>query len=234
MGRLLQENAALLETLRLIQQSAQPQMPAANTGHSGFVCGFSQSSFAGCSLMPGCLQQPVPGQAFAQFSSSSAQAEADVKSEQKLKISTARTTVMLRNLPNNYTRAMVLKLLESKGFDSHTYNFLYLPIDFKTRVALGYAFVDLASPSLVQGFWEAFDGFSDWVLPSRKRCFVSWCEPSQGVEAHIERYRNSPVMHDSVPEEHKPMLLENGCRVPFPKPTKAIRAPRLRGCRREH
>merc|ERR1712217_919864 len=135
-----------------------------------------------------------------------------------------RTTVMLRNLPNSYTRAMVLELLESNGFDFTKFHFLYLPIDFQTKVALGYAFVDLVHPDLVQRFWRTFDGFSSWALPSRKVCCVSWCEPSQGRQAHIERYRNSPVMHASVPDEYKPLLLENGRRVPFPKATRAIRA----------
>jgi hypothetical protein len=239
-ARLARENAAHLETLQLIGQSTEPLVPAANIGHYGFVPVPSMSYLMDCSQVPSCFQQPALEQVCAQFSSLGP-AQAEVQSEAFSKfgntmacsLKDARTTVMLRNLPNNYTQAMVLKLLESKGFGSSTYNFFYLPIDFQTRVALGYAFVDLAHPSLVQRFWEVFDGFSDWVLPSRKVCFVSWCEPSQGVEAHIERYRNSPVMHDSVPDEHKPLLLENGCRVPFPEPTKAIRAPRIRPCRRQ-
>jgi len=143
-----------------------------------------------------------------------------------------RTTVMLRNMPNNYTRAMVLELLESNGFDSRTYDFLYLPIDFRTNVALGYAIVDLVHPNLVERFWKVFDGFSSWAFPSRKVCFVSWCEPNQGKQAHMMRYRNSPVMHSSVPDEYKPLLLKSGRRIPFPKPTKKIQAPRLRNDRR--
>jgi len=144
----------------------------------------------------------------------------------------SRTTVMLRNLPNNYTRAMFVELLETLGFGS-MYNFLYLPIDFKTQAALGYCFVDLAHPSVVQHFWNVFHGFSNWSVPSRKKCFVTWCEPSQGLQTLAERYRNSPVMHESVPDEYKPMLLENGKRVPFLPPTKTIRQPRARDCRRK-
>lgn len=138
-----------------------------------------------------------------------------------------RTTVMLRNLPNNYTRSMLLQMLESEGFGSLC-NFVYLPIDFRTQAALGYAFVNVVSPEVVPHFWSVFDGFTNWAIPSRKVCYVSWCEPNQGLEAHIDRYRSSPVMHGSVPDEYKPVLLQNGCRIPFPKPTKAIRAPRVR------
>jgi RNA recognition motif-containing protein len=134
---------------------------------------------------------------------------------------------MLRNLPNNYTRATLLQLLCSQGFGSAC-TFVYLPIDFTTNAALGYAFVDLVDEATADRFFQVFDGFSKWVIPSRKKSYVSWCGPHQGREAHIERYRNSPVMHHSVPDEYKPVLLEGGRRVPFPEPTASIRAPRVR------
>lgn len=137
------------------------------------------------------------------------------------------TTVMLRNLPNNYTRAMVLRMLDDEGF-AGMYNFLYLPIDFKTQACLGYAFVNLVDPSQVVNFWSKFSGFSSWVLPSKKVCSVGWSGPHQGLEAHMERYRSSPVMHPSVPDECKPVIFEQGVRLPFPGPLKAPRLPRVR------
>lgn len=138
-----------------------------------------------------------------------------------------RTTVMLRNLPNNYTREMLLRLLESQGFGG-AITFVYLPIDFRSKAALGYAFVDLVDSEWVDRFWATFDGFANWAIPSRKVCYVSWSGPSQGLAAHIERYRNSPVMHSSVPDEYKPVIMRGGCRVPFPEPTRSIRVPRAR------
>lgn len=137
------------------------------------------------------------------------------------------TTVMLRNLPNNYTRQMLMAMLDNEGFEGK-YNFLYLPIDFQSRACLGYAFVNLVDPSYVPHFWEKFSGYSKWVLPSKKVCGVSWSGPHQGLEAHVERYRNSPVMHESVPDEYKPVILQNGLRVAFPEPSKAPRPPRIR------
>ncbi|CAL1167135.1 unnamed protein product [Cladocopium goreaui] len=119
-----------------------------------------------------------------------------------------RTTVMLRNLPNNYTRLMVVNLLNQEGFKGK-FDFLYLPIDFRSKAGLGYAFVNLCDPSFVQQFWKTFDGFTKWVLPSSKVCQVSWSGPHQGQAAHVERYRSSPIMHSSVPDECKsgdPML----------------------------
>merc|ERR1711974_13092 len=117
--------------------------------------------------------------------------------------------------------------LDDEGFGG-LYDFLYLPIDFKSRACLGYAFVNLVRPEIMGTFWSRFNGYSRWVLPSRKICGVCWSGPHQGLESHIERYRGSPVMHTSVPEEFQPALFQEGTRVPFPTPTKAPRAPRIR------
>jgi hypothetical protein len=137
-----------------------------------------------------------------------------------------RTTVMLRNLPNNYTRAMLLKAIDDEGFASQ-YDFVYLPIDFHTCCALGYAFVNLETHAVAKSFNAHFEGYSKWMIPSRKKCGVGWSSPHQGLLANIERYRNSPVMHESVPVEYKPIVLRDGVQVPFPKPTNNFRAPRI-------
>jgi hypothetical protein len=138
-----------------------------------------------------------------------------------------RTTVMLRNLPNNYNRAIILKMLDDEGFQGR-YDFLYLPIDFMSCACLGYAFVNLTEPSIVPEFWRIFNGFNRWILPSRKVCHVSWSGPHQGFEAHVELYRSSPVMHHSVHDDYKPIIFKDGQRIPFPPPLKAPRAPRVR------
>lgn len=134
---------------------------------------------------------------------------------------------MLRQLPNNYSRSMLVELLEAQNF-SKLYDFLYLPIDFTTNACMGYAFVNLVSNADALRFKAAFDGFRDWVIPSRKVCGVCWSHPNQGFQSNIDRYRNSPVMHQSVPDEFKPILLSDGVRVPFPPPLKKLRVPRMR------
>jgi hypothetical protein len=138
-----------------------------------------------------------------------------------------RTTVMLRNMPNNYSRTMLLELLDAEGFAGQ-YDFLYLPMDFQSRASLGYAFINFTSSDSAEAFWRVFDGYSNWAIPSRKMSGVSWSGPHQGLEAHIERYRNSPVMAESTPDEYKPILFDHGMRIPFPPPTRRIRAPRVR------
>jgi hypothetical protein len=140
-----------------------------------------------------------------------------------------RTTVMLRNMPNNYSRDMLLELLDSEGF-SGQYDFLYLPIDFQTKACLGYAFINLVSAAAAMRFWRTFDGYTKWAIPSRKQSGVSWSGHQQGLDAHVDRYRNSPVMSDAIPDEYKPVLFIDGVRVPFPPPTKKLKALRLKAC----
>jgi len=138
-----------------------------------------------------------------------------------------RTTLMFRNLPNNYNRSTLLSMLDSEGLKA-TYNLVYLPTDFRNFAGFGYAFVNFASHNDARQAKLAFQGFSKWRVPSRKTCDVVWSGPVQGLQAHTERYRNSPVMHDSVPDEYKPAVFVDGARVPFPAPTKRIRPPRVR------
>lgn len=140
------------------------------------------------------------------------------------------TTVMMRNLPNNYTRTMLLELLDNQGFWG-CYNMVYLPMDFSSAAGFGYAFINFVKSEGAEHFRDHFQGFAEWSVPSEKICDVMWSGVHQGLEAHIERYRNSPVMHQSVPDEFKPALFVNGERVPFPAPTKPPRAPRIRAPR---
>merc|ERR1712176_902633 len=78
--------------------------------------------------------------------------------EERQEDSTDRTTVMLRNIPNNYCRQMLITMLDSHGFAGR-YDFLYLPIDFRRKANLGYAFINLVDTEATQALWKAFDGF---------------------------------------------------------------------------
>jgi len=140
------------------------------------------------------------------------------------------TTVILRNLPNNYTRDMLVNLLDSQGF-SQKYDFVYIPMDFSSQAGLGYAFVNLVSPRDALSFWEHFEGFRKWCVTSEKVGAMNWSSPIQGFEAYVQRYRNSPVMHEAVPDGWKPAIYFQGKRIVFPRPTKSIKAPKMRSNR---
>jgi len=134
------------------------------------------------------------------------------------------TTVMFKNIPNVYSRNMVMELLDHAGFRSR-YNFLYLPVDFRSRCNFGYAFINFVSEGDAEACMAHFYGFSQWSVPSRKVASVVSSRPTQGLEACVERYRNSSVMHPSVPDEYRPVVLSNGQRILFPSATRAIADP---------
>lgn len=135
------------------------------------------------------------------------------------------TTVMMRNIPINMTREMLLQLMNAEGFVG-SYDFVYLPMDFKKMVGLGYSFINLVDGLAARRFHAHFSGFDRWGIQTEKVCEMAWSDALQGKDAHIERYRNSPVMHHSMPDDCKPLLFDDGERQPFPEPTKRIRAPR--------
>jgi len=135
-----------------------------------------------------------------------------------------RTTLMMRNLPNSYTRDMLVRLLDDEGF-AGCYDFVYLPVDFARGCGLGYAFVNLVDPSLVARFKRCFDSYSKWGMRTNKVCQVTWSDRDQGLKANVKRYRHSPVMHPSVADEFKPCLFSQGVRVPFPGPGRSVRKP---------
>lgn len=151
-----------------------------------------------------------------------------VPSDGESTVGETRTSVMLKGVPDSCTRPMMLQLLDAAGFFGR-FNFVYLPMDFKRNKNLGYALINLVSPKEALRLGRYFEGFSNWNELGGSACTVTWCSPQQGVQAHVERYRNSPVMHESVPEEWRPLLLTHGVPVAFPPPTMKIKAPKLKG-----
>jgi len=85
------------------------------------------------------------------------------------------TTVMMRNIPNKYSREQLLDLFDDQGFAT-SYDLVYLPLDFKTGIGLGYAFINLVSNDEAQRFQQRFNGFSKWKTASPKVCEVSWSD----------------------------------------------------------
>jgi len=141
--------------------------------------------------------------------------------------STPVTTILVRNIPSCYTRDGFLRLLDTECFQG-LYDLVYLPIDFTTRSGYGYAFINCTCEDAAGKFRDHFDGFTNWGVSNEKACDVSGVAVHQGLVANIQRYRNSPMMHESVLDEFRPVVFEDGVRVPFPFPTRNIKAPDVR------
>merc|ERR1712228_541744 len=113
----------------------------------------------------------------------------------------------------------------------------YMPHDFRrlpSLVNVGYFFINFISPEIAGRAWDTFAGFRDWVMDSRKVLCPAWATKTQGKAACLERYQDSPVMHQVIPAECKPMVVENGTLVPLHNCSskKVIKQPRIKPIRK--
>lgn len=180
---------------------------------------------------PGVWTRPSPS-SWRSCGSRGARYRTDGRSKAKSRCSkqsssTEATTIILRNMPIECTRDVLLQILKAEGFGK-AFDFLHVPVDFQTWQCLGYAILNLASHELALRVQEHFTSFTRWPFPSDKVCEVAWNCPHQGLATHIDRYRNSPLMHFSVSDEYRPVLFKAGVRKAFPAPTTRTRAPRIR------
>jgi len=132
---------------------------------------------------------------------------------------TAPTTVMLRNIPNQYSREKLCKRLDSQGFAGQ-YDFLYLPIDRNSERNMGYAFINFRTQQACTEFARCFSGkLASECLPgykSNKVCEVRVAQV-QGQQANLEKM-TSPnfFQHLADHEEWQPIFFdENGDQMPL-------------------
>lgn len=116
----------------------------------------------------------------------------------------ARTTVMVRNIPNKYTQSVMLAMLDKAGF-SDTYDFCYLPLDFRTRSGLGYMFVDFVSSKDAARLYKEFHGKRWDEFNSKKVCEVTYGRV-QGRDALVEHFRSAKF--PSEDPEFQPLVMK--------------------------
>ncbi|KAK7281401.1 hypothetical protein RIF29_09362 [Crotalaria pallida] len=104
-----------------------------------------------------------------------------------------RTTLMIKNIPNKYTSKMLLAAIDEnhKG----TYDFLYLPIDFKNKCNVGYAFINMLSPLLIIPFYESINGKKWEKFNSEKVASLAYAR-IQGKTALVSHFQNSSLMNE--------------------------------------
>eukprot|EP00981_Chlorochromonas_danica_P006008 scaffold1244_cov162-Ochromonas_danica.AAC.44 len=112
-----------------------------------------------------------------------------------------RTTIMVRNIPNKYNQQMLLD--EVNVHHQGTYDFFYLPIDFKNRCNVGYCFINFLDPKFIVPFVEEFEGQRWKSFNSEKICAITFAR-IQGRGAMIARFQNSSLLEKD--EEYKPLL----------------------------
>lgn len=146
------------------------------------------------------------------------------------------TTVMLRNIPNKYTREMLVKQLSVEFYGG--FDFMYLPIDFKNKCNVGYGFVNFREPYLCEAFITKFHGVDvRKCLPGLNSKKIVEVTPArvQGLSENVRRLRNSPVMNQLQDHpEWMPLLFnKHGEQEPFPMPDVPLPPVKPRGRNRE-
>jgi len=84
----------------------------------------------------------------------------------------SRTTLMIKNIPNKYGQKMLLAAVDKnhKG----TYDFFYLPIDFKNKCNVGYAFINFINVRSIVSFYHEFNDKKWEKFNSEKVCQIAF------------------------------------------------------------
>ena len=112
-----------------------------------------------------------------------------------------RTTLMIQNIPNKYTRQMLVDELNDLHYKQ--YDFIYLPIDFRNKCNLGYAFINMITPMNVINLHTNFCGASWKRSRSEKKADVKWGR-LQGKQALIDHFRASSFLK-RIPHDCRPI-----------------------------
>ncbi|CAK8565448.1 unnamed protein product [Lathyrus sativus] len=114
-----------------------------------------------------------------------------------------RTTLIIKNIPNKYISKMMLYEIE----ENHrgTYDFLYLPIDYKNNGNLGYAIINMLSHLHILPFYKTFHGkkwdtyFGEQVISLE----YAWI---QGKDTLLTHFQNSGCICELCFSRHWPIL----------------------------
>ncbi|XP_068640800.1 protein MEI2-like 6 [Aristolochia californica] len=130
---------------------------------------------------------------------------------ESVQLSGESTTLMIRNIPNKFTK-MLLDFLDSHcreqnssgNIDDETsaYDFVYLPIDFGSGCNLGYAFVNFTYRSATVRLQRVLHKKKWDILGSKKICEINLAK-IQGVEALQRHFEKSIFACDS--DEYLPV-----------------------------
>jgi len=110
---------------------------------------------------------------------------------------------MIKNIPNKYDQPLLLQTINKNHHDK--FDFFYLPIDFKNKCNVGYAFINFIDPEYIREFYEEFDGKKWTKFNSEKICKLKYGR-IQGLNSLIQHFEASSVMNQQD-KKLKPLIL---------------------------
>ena len=130
----------------------------------------------------------------------------------------------MRNIPNKYQQQMLLE--EINISHEGTYDFFYLPIDFKNKCNVGYCFINFLDPKHIVAFVKEFNGLRWKSFNSEKVCAITFAR-IQGKGSMVSRFQNSSLLEKD--DEYRPLLFyssgpDRGKPEPFPSSSRSVPA----------
>lgn len=109
-------------------------------------------------------------------------------------------TVMIRQIPRQYTQWMLLEEVNAKGFEG-LFDFIYVPFDFKKGFNVGYGFLSFVEPPDAAAFRDAFDGtFLDKHMKAKGKPLRVHPASVQGYEANYKHFMQTKTGQKQDPQ----------------------------------
>ena len=101
------------------------------------------------------------------------------------------TTLMIRNIPLRFTPVSFRELVDEEGF-SGRYDYLYMPMDFRSHRSLGYCFINFYEAESASEFTTKF---SDRMFPSTNsdKVLAISAAARQGLHANVSSFKQSTL-----------------------------------------
>ncbi|XP_042506736.1 protein terminal ear1 homolog [Macadamia integrifolia] len=121
------------------------------------------------------------------------------------------TSLIIQNIPNRLSREMLIQLLDEHCEEQNKiilglkinpptplseYDFVYLPVDFKSNLNKGYGFVNFTSSAGAFRFFRSYDMHKWDIFQSRKTCEIDFAK-IQGRENLVKHFMKSTFICDS-------------------------------------
>ena len=143
--------------------------------------------------------------------------EPEVKIKKILSLEDQRTSIMIKNIPNKFTRDLLLNTIDQnfKG----TYDLFILPTDGSKNKNFGYSFINFLSCYFIPYFYSQFNKKNWSGTNSKKICEITYSK-IQGRQNLISYYSNKIIFYNKslkeindkteyiIPNEYKNDFLE--------------------------
>merc|ERR1712217_472167 len=136
----------------------------------------------------------------------------DSKRDSKSRHDEAYTTIKLKNIPVNQTRAIIVQKLSEK-FSGH-FDLVYLPVDLENLCNVGHALINFRSQEQRERFAKLYHGvpIGDWFPGEMSKHKLDVTRATvQGLEANLKRIRERSIMKklaESPASEWIPLLFD--------------------------